>query len=222
MGKVGTPRRKDLHGKRFGKLTVSEFAYVKSGNAWWVCQCDCGNTKVIRAGSLLSGGITSCGCLKKRPFHKTHGLSQHRLYSIYKDMGRRCNDPKNKSYSQYGGIGIKVCKEWSGAENFLNFYNWAMSHGYDEALTLDRIDCNGDYCPENCRWADVETQANNKRNNDNITINGVTKSKAQWAREYGISYRTICSRLNHGVDPVLAVTTPVGKCSFPKKNASSA
>lgn len=220
----------DLTGMRFGRLEVISLEDVpkekrlKMRGTYWRCKCDCGTTKVIQGSRLRSGAIKSCGCyhreLIKSGFSKTHGLSNTRIYKIHKDINRRCFDKKNKSYSDYGGRGISVCKEWKGVSNVVNFYQWAITHGYSDDLTIDRIDLNGDYSPDNCRWVNGFQQANNKRNNVNITINGVTKTKAEWSRIYGINYHTICSRLNKGIDPVSAVITPVKTSS--RKNALDA
>lgn len=212
-----------LIGKTFGKLTVVTYHRERINGRLKIfcdCICDCGNTKTVAKTALVGGDQVSCGCERTsriREVATTHGLSNTRLYSIHKDMNRRCYNRNNKSYEDYGGRGIKVCRQWRGKPGFLNFYNWALSHGYDESLTLDRIDNGMDYEPDNCRWSNVEEQANNKRNNVNITINGETKTKTQWARDYGINYHTVCSRINKGMDPVAAVITPVVSASSVKR-----
>ena len=207
--------KQDLTGLRFGRLTVLSYAerHPSAGgsrSAYWLCKCDCGKEKIVNGNHLKSGAIKSCGCLHKETLPNVkHRLSDSRLYSIYKDMYRRCYNRKNKSYPEYGERGIRVCAEWRGVDNFVNFYTWAMTHGYADNLTIDRIDFDGDYSPENCRWVDIYQQANNKRNKVNITIDGVTKTRAEWCREYGINYRTVCTRMSKGIDPVSAITMPI-------------
>ena len=125
-------------------------------------------------------------------------------------MRGRCYTKSNSVYSHYGGRGIKVCKEWLV---FDNFYNWAVENGWTEessGISLDRVNVNGDYCPENCRWSDVIQQANNKRNTTMLTARGETKPISEWARDVGINYRTIRSRLNYGWSVDDAIFTPVG------------
>lgn len=137
-----------------------------------------------------------------------HNPAHKRCYLIWHDMKRRCNQPQNKRYNRYGAKGIKVCEEW---ENFQAFWDWSITHGYAENLTIDRINGDEGYSPDNCRWADGETQANNRSNNHYLTFNGKTQSMAMWAKETGISYFVIRSRLNRGWDAERALTTPVPK-----------
>lgn len=111
---------------------------------------------------------------------------------LWKNMQYRCYNKNNKDYQDYGGRGIKVCDEW--LEDFMNFYNWAMDNGYKENLTIDRVDVNGDYTPNNCRWVDQKTQANNRRSNVHLTYNGKTQTMTQWSEELNINYNTIRSR----------------------------
>lgn len=135
-------------------------------------------------------------------------FSHHRIYMIWFDMKRRCNQKHNKSYDSYGGKGIKVCEEWL---DFQKFFDWSMANGYDDKLSIDRIDFDGDYEPNNCRWADIYVQANNRTNNHFITYNGETMTMMQWSKRLNISYSTLRARLRYGMDVETAFTRPIGR-----------
>ena len=135
--------------------------------------------------------------------------SNHRLYHIWFDMKRRCYQIQNKRWNKYGGRGIKVCPEW--LNNFQAFFDWSMANGYADNLTIDRIDVDGDYSPENCRWADKFQQANNRSNNHYITYNGETKTMREWSRELEMSYTTLRKRINAGWDVKVAFERPIGR-----------
>jgi hypothetical protein len=138
-----------------------------------------------------------------------HNPSDRRVYFIWFDMRRRCNDPKNKRYEQYGGRGIKVCEDWN---SFQNFFDWSKENGYADDLTIDRIDRDGNYEQSNCRWADSVVQANNRSNNHYITYKGKTLTMMEWARALGINYSALRSRINsYGMDIETAFTRPVGR-----------
>lgn len=134
--------------------------------------------------------------------------SHNRMYHIWHDMKRRCYQPQNKRYSRYGARGIKVCDEWL---DFQNFFDWSQVNGYGDELSIDRINSDGDYCPENCRWADAETQANNRTNNRYITYNGETKTLKQWSKEIGIGYYALRGRFQRGWGVEKAFTRPLGR-----------
>lgn len=138
-----------------------------------------------------------------------HGMSHSRLHNIWSNMKTRCFTKSYYLYELYGGRGITVCEEWKN--DFLSFYTWSMSHGYSENLTLDRIDNNGNYSPENCRWTTMKEQASNRRSNHLLTLNGETKTISEWSKVVGIERRTIQRRLKLGWTVEKALTTPVGK-----------
>lgn len=174
------------------------------------CKCQCGNDAVVMASKLKSGHTKSCGCLQKeraaeaiRTATSTHHMSNTKAYSIWLSLKRRCDLVTDKAYRYYGGRGISVCDEWYNS--FENFYDWMIMNGYIEcsdmrntAYTIDRIDVNGDYAPDNCRLTTMLTQANNKRNNRIETYNGESHTVAEWARVKGIKYKTLCNRLYRG------------------------
>ncbi len=195
-------RLDDLTGKRFGRLTVVKLiGYDKKSNRTkWECVCDCGNRTVVGASDLKSGNTKSCGCLAREAIGERsfkHGFgTEDRLFRIWCGMRRRCDNEKAQDYERYGARGIRVCQEWE--DSFLNFREWALANGYQDNLTIDRKDNNGDYCPENCRWADCLTQNNNRRSNVYLTCDGMTMTIADWARKVGIKPLTIAARKRAG------------------------
>ena len=199
----------DLTGKKFGKLQVIKRSNRKG--AYWICKCDCGNISEVYSSNLISGRTVSCGCYLneiRKTQRTTHGDSKSRLYNIWTLMKKRCSDKNCKAYQNYGGRGISVCPEWKN--DFESFKNWAINNGYSSGLTIDRIDNNGNYEPSNCRWADVKTQNNNNRMNVKVTINGETKTLAQWCEYYNTSYVAVRARRLRGWDDIEAITTPIG------------
>lgn len=187
---------KDLTGKRFGKLTVVSFDHMLRTRSYWKCVCDCGGTRIVSVDHLRNGDTVDCGCIVRKkapPLHIKHNMSYSRLYQIWALMKARCNNPNRREYRWYGGRGIKVCEEWL---EFTPFMNWAMKFGYNEDLTLDRIDNDGDYCPSNCRWVSMDVQANNKSTNRYITHNGQTKTITQWATDNNMPYYVLKKRLD--------------------------
>lgn len=198
------PKIEDLSGRRYGRLTVmyqNGFRYKPSGQrtVLWHCRCDCGVEKDIPASTLRNGHSMSCGCLNvelsssRATVHG--GCKQENLediYKIWRRMKNRCYQKSNNRYKDYGGRGIKICAEWL---EYPNFRAWAIKSGYKEGLSIDRADVNGDYCPENCRWATAVQQANNRRTSHYVKYNGETKTVSEWAREFGLNYSTLYERL---------------------------
>jgi len=190
-------KAKNLVGKKFGRLTVIERAENdKYKNACWLCQCECGNKKIIKGVNLVRGFTKSCGCLHKEKFrHVTHNLTNTRIFTIWMGIKKRCCNKKSSNYNLYGGRGITYCKEW---EQFESFYNWAINNGYKDNLSIDRIDVNGNYEPNNCRWVDMKTQQNNTRRNHYITYKNETKTATEWAEFLGVGYWGFIHRINRG------------------------
>ena len=192
-------------GDRFGRLTVIKESDRQYGHRYILCQCDCGNTKTINLNSLVVGTSNSCGCLRRERIAKMnykHGLTKRnddieRLYNIWTNMKRRCFNPKDKGFQNYGNRGIRVCDEWMNDYN--KFREWSLSHGYSDNLTIDRIDNDGDYEPSNCRWTTMQVQSNNTRFNHFVTYKGETHTLADWGRLLNIDSDKIGRRLKKGL-----------------------
>lgn len=190
----------DETGNTYGKLTV----VGKSKNTWkngfllWECACACGNT-VHTSGSMLRNRNTrsckSCALNERKPYK--HKVVHKRIYTAWQSMVARCHNPRKSGYELYGKRGIVVCKEWKNS--FDNFYDWAMENGYEDHLSIDRIDVDGNYEPSNCRWVTTKEQNNNKRNTVYITHNGETKPLSEWAEELSIRASTIHTRYSNGI-----------------------
>lgn len=200
---------RNLTDQRFGRLIAIE-KVNKTGQSQWLCKCDCGNKVIVASNNLIRKNTLSCGCYQKdrvSEAKKIHGDRNTRLYTIWVDMRRRCSYIGDPSYKNYGGRDISVCEEWE--KSFLNFKEWALGNGYAENLTIDRVNVDENYCPENCRWATLKQQANNKRDNVYVTVNGETHTLTEWSEITGISYNTITKRRYRGWSDVDAVSTPV-------------
>lgn len=207
---MGRPRIKVEQGKKYNHLTALSFSHIDSkGYQMWLCECDCKNhtKKLIRASYLVSGHTKSCGCQKNIKPNLRHGMCNDRIYNIHQKMISRCYKTNEKSYKHYGGRGIEVCDEWRNS--FILFADWARNNGYKDNLTLDRIDVNGDYTPENCRWVDIKTQQNNRRNNHVIPFHGEIHTISEWGEITGIGQANISARLKLGWEAEKALTETV-------------
>jgi hypothetical protein len=194
MSGKGAPRRLLPIGARFGRLEVIE--NVLSERRTTVrCRCECENEWIGKAYSLTGAHTTSCGCAK-RGVNATHGMSGTAIYRVWKNMRRRCETPGHRDFRHYGGRGIVVCAEWKDSASA--FIEWAMSHGYAPGLEIDRRDNDGPYTPSNCRFVTRKINCGNRHNAVNVTIDGTTKSLAEWADETGLNYHTLFSRLQRG------------------------
>lgn len=206
----------DLTGQKFGKLTVVRRVEDKiqpSGQrkTAWLCRCECGGETIVTSTNLKNTSTQSCGCLQKQiqannKSRTTHGMSYTRLYRIWNGMRQRCDNPKAVSYKYYGGEGKAVCEEWN---TFATFRDWALRNGYQDGLTIDRIDGMKGYTPDNCRWVNRKTQQNNRRNNHSIIYNGEKLTVAQLATKYNMNYSTVCTRLWRGWDIEKAISTSI-------------
>ena len=195
----------DITNHRFGRLVAIKRERVdKNYQQYWLCKCDCGNTAIVRLSSLNNGHTSSCGCLQKEK-RTTHKMTKTTEYHIWNTMKARCLNPNSSAYQYYGGRGIKVCDRWKCS--FENFYS-DMGKRPSKEYSLDRIDVNGDYCPENCRWATIAEQNRNKSNNNLITIEGETLVSQDWSSEYGISRGTIIRRIQNGMSTKEEILTP--------------
>jgi hypothetical protein len=194
-------RFKDETGKRYGRLVVIKRVENIGSAGAFLCKCDCGNEKIVTGNSLRTGATKSCGCLlvehakENGKIFVTHGLSRTRLHKIWMAMRARCSKPHNTSYFKYGARGIKVCDEW---QDFMTFAKWAYNNGYSDSLSIDRIDNNGNYEPNNCRWTDAVTQANNTRRNVFLLYHGEKKTMTEWCRELNVPVSRIKERLKKG------------------------
>ncbi len=162
------------------------------------CKCECGNIKEVQLVCLRNGHSTSCGCEQKKKASEAntkHGLEKHPLYNTWKNMKKRCNYPNASEYENYGGRGIHVCDDWSN--NFQSFYDWSINNGWFRESTIDRIDTNENYCPENCRWSTIEVQMNNMTKNHYIDYNGNTYTLSTLAKHLSIPYNIVRYRLSN-------------------------
>lgn len=208
----------DLLGKTFGRLTVISVVPKEERKdkkrMYYVCKCSCGNQKVVRRDGLTSGAILSCGCLQKEKaleVNTKHGFHKERLYHVWDGMKQRCSNPNHKEYSKYGGKGISVCSEW--ANSYPAFREFMLNHGYDPEApfgecTIDRIDNEGNYCPENCRIITIQEQQHNRETSVFYYLDGKRYTLTQIANNLGIPRGTLQGRLRRGFSIEEAISTP--------------
>lgn len=214
----------NLTGNTFGRLKVLRLGgRSKSNQILWLCRCNCGKEILVQTCHLNSGHTKSCGCYRvevARHFgekNSSHGGHGTRLYNIWHGMKQRCYDKGCHSFPLYGGRGISVCDEWK--HDFTSFRDWAICHGYSEELSIDRIDTNGNYSPENCKWSTQEEQQNNKKNNLLLTLDGETHTAPEWGRMLGIPVHVIYNRIRYGWDVENILKRP--KRSYRRKSNGS-
>lgn len=202
----------NIAGKKFGRWRVLEPRKIGK-SATWLCRCECGLEKVVYQQNLITGKSKSCGCLFREIMAEvnkrqgTHRKTHTRLYRIWSGMKSRCYNNKTcLNFKLYGGKGITVCEEW--LDNFIAFYNWSMANGYEEHLTIDRINGNKGYEPDNCRWATHKEQQQNLSTNRKLTIFGETKNITQWVSDNRctVSRNLLSFRLRKGWNPEVALT----------------
>ena len=190
----------DISGQRFGRLIViKENGTTKNGDIRWLCRCDCGNEKTITGSKLRSGHTQSCGCLQRETIRKIrtkHNMSSASLYSIWGNMKERCYRKTNNRYYRYGARGITVCDEW---HDFANFSEWAFDNGYEEGLSIDRIDIDKNYEPGNCRWIPLSEQMQNRSNTHWVEYNNEKICMSEFSRRIGISLSMVYKRLKKGM-----------------------
>ncbi len=205
----------DLTGERFGRLLVIEkIGCIKKKGSVWKCLCDCGKTVEVLGTYLRRGDTKSCGCYHSdsvRRMMLTHGKSKTRLYRVWAGIKNRCNNPNSSNYKYYGAQNITMCEEWE--KSFEVFEKWALDSGYDESAkpqvcTLDRIDNESGYSPDNCRWTDHTHQCNNQKSNRLFEYNGVIHTMAEWAKIFKMNYSTLRARIRKGMNFEDAINKP--------------
>lgn len=202
------PKALDLTDKKFGRLTTISFSHSNNhGKRCWNVKCDCGKDLVVVGGSLTSGNSKSCGCINMEG-HIKHGMVNTPAYVSWYNMKTRCFNKNSHKYPRYGGRGIKVCDRWLGDMGFENFL--ADMGERPDGMTIDRKDNDGNYEPNNCRWATNEEQDRNRSNNIIIEHNGIRKTVVEWAEELRIDPQVIRTRLYNGWPEVKAITTIKG------------
>lgn len=205
--------RMDLTGMQIGYWHINGPAppkHDKCGRVitMWDCTCKCGVRKDVRDAEIRRGNSVSCGCFN-REISSTHHETKTRLYEIWHGMKQRCNNPRNKDAHNYIDRGITVCQEW--CDSFEAFRDWALVNGYRDDLSIDRINVNGNYCPENCRWSTAKEQGRNTRYNHLLTFNGKTQPIASWADEIGMDYYTLAKRIEYGWPAERALSEPINR-----------
>ena len=192
----------DLTGQKInGILVLKKIGVNKRHKSIFLCKCFCGNEFICIGSNLKNGNTGSCGCLAKKVSrnnglkNRKHNLTNTRLFNIWHNMKQRCFDKNCKSYKYYGNRGIIMCKDWK--DNFINFYNWSVNNGYDNNLSIDRIDNNRNYEPSNCRWVNNKVQANNRRSNHIIEYNNQKHTLKEWSEILNIDYDKLKSKIRY-------------------------
>lgn len=194
---IGTKKYEGLEGQTFNRLTALNRVEEKSKYITYYWICECGNTLKAPAIRVVSGNTKSCGCITNErigALNRTHGESKTALYKVWKTMRARCYNTNDDSYHNYGGRGIGVCDEWRS--NFVPFRDWAKANGYASGLTIERVNNNKGYSPENCVWTTRLVQCNNTRRNEKIEYMGELKTFAQWQRELGFHSGAVYARIH--------------------------
>lgn len=202
-------KKVNLTGQRFGRLTVVSEAERRGGRVAWACLCDCGAETVAIACNLTRGHTLSCGCLHREitaERHVTHGQSHTPEYKVWRGMRNRCENQNDAAYPDYGGRGIKVCERWKSFERFLSDMG-----ARPDGMTIERNDVNGDYSPENCRWATMKEQQSNRRDTIRIAIGDRVQPLKLWCEELGVAYKKVHLRLTrYGYELNRALDLPAG------------
>lgn len=207
----------DISGKRFSNLTVID-SVIKNNNGhkdrMWRCVCDCGKEVYAKKYELEKRHTTSCGCKRSersRRVNTIHGHSKSKICIILRGMKQRCQNPKNKYYQNYGGRGISICEEWSNPiDGVINFYNWAINNGYKDGYSIERIDVNDNYSPENCKWIPMSEQYANRTDTRYVSYKNETLPLFKMCEKYNVKYTTVLRRLQLGWDVKYAIEIPVG------------
>lgn len=213
--------KEDYTGKRFHYLTVIRFIPPEERSGYshskdvrrWLCQCDCGKYIRVRSDQLKNDRIKSCGCMTAKingDAHRTHGQKGTRIYKIWANMKDRCYNRKSKDYPRYGGRGIFVCQEW--LESFQSFYEWSMENGYEDKLSIDRINNEGGYSPSNCRWTTGKKQCRNRRNTIYIKYKGEEKPLQEWCDLLGFPSYVAHQRYKRRLTGEQIFENPIRKC----------
>lgn len=206
-------RRIDIVGNKYNRWTVISYAGKnRHGNVMWECKCECGTVKAVMGSSLKGGKSKSCGCynveraIEQGKKNKKHGMSRNRLHRIWCNIKSRCNNPNVRSYEFYGKKGIRVDAVW---DDFIDFKKWSLDNGYNDELTLDRIDYNGNYSPNNCRWIPMNEQYFNRSDNVYIEVEGERKVLTELAREHDLKPSLLLERYRNGSRTIEELIRPL-------------